>query len=632
SHIYAGGPSEMNATTPLYQGYKRSQMTSSAPRKDVSHVKMAGNVRCHVRVAAYMKTEVNRLTYRNVTQLKIRAELYSGVRDYLDTREQTEGRKAGIPVRVSSSVRGSPRNMQERYQAARFMVRKFEKPDRFLTVTGTPQSPSRKENLAGGQVDDRPDLVAKIFNLDVKELRRDLRQKERFGKHRAYVGVREFQKRGVPPLPLLARLGAEKKPKPEKRRDKMVWTEIPDEERSPELTARVLRHMRHGSCSDRSRRYLCIRKDGKCTKGYPKNVREETEATETDDLMYQRRTIGKKYRVRGKKRTTRGVVPSSPYLLRNDDRHRTLEICSSVKSVDDFDKYIHKGFACAARKVQTRDGTRLRKIDKVNAVMDASDVGTPEARWRLNGHEQFMKSPTVRRLAVPLPTRQRIYFKEGTEEQAAQSAQKRDTKLTAWFNVTQDDEKTKPFVDAERASHMVYEKKEANGKLRQKGTEKIRSRFDTVSIKDTERYYLRVLLLHIKGTKCYETLRTVNGVLSETFKAATKTRTLRDADDHGGKTLEEVKESQRPAQRRELVAYICIYGTPTDNAGYVRKYSLDVYRGTTGTSCVNFNVPKPKPVKRTKRDAALDEERSRGEDFVLTVTAEQKHVYALVRR
>ncbi|XP_024891594.1 uncharacterized protein LOC112467279 [Temnothorax curvispinosus] len=462
----------MNATTPLYQGYKRFQMTSSAyllaPRKDVSHVKMTGNVRCYVRVAAYMKTEANRLTYRNVTQLKIRAELSSGVRDHLDTQEQTEGRKAGIPVRVPSSVRGSPKTMQERYQAARSRVRKFEKPDRFLTMTGTPQSPSRKETFVGGQVDARPALAAKIFNLDVKELRRDLRQKKRFGKHRAYVGVREFQKRGVPPLPLLARLGAEKKPRPEKRRDKMVWTEIPAEERSPELTARVLRPRCHGSCSDRSRRYPCQGKDGKCTKGYPKNVRKETEATETGDLRYQRKTRGKKYRVRGKERTTRGVVSSSLYLLRNDARHRTLEICSAVKSVDDFDKYIHKGFACAARKVQTKDGTRLRKRDKVNAVMDASDVGTPEARWRLNGHERFMKSPTVRRLAVPLPTRQRIYFKEGTEEQAAQSAQKRDTTLTAWFNVTQDDERTRPFVDAERASHMVYEKKEANGKKEQK--------------------------------------------------------------------------------------------------------------------------------------------------------------------
>ncbi|XP_024886657.1 uncharacterized protein LOC112464095 [Temnothorax curvispinosus] len=493
-------------------------------------------------------------------------------------------------------------------------------------------------------VEYRPDLVAKTFNLDVKELMRDLMQKEIFGKIIAYVGVIEFQKRGLPHLHLLAMLGDEEKPRHEEIVDKMVWAEIPDEERYPELNAMVLRHMIHEPCSDRSRRYPCIGEDGKCTRGYPKEFREETKANENGYPMYQRRNIGKKYRVRGKEIDNRWVVSYSPYLLMKYDRHMNLEICSSVKNVKYLHKYIHKGFDCAAIEVQTRDGTRLIKIDEVKSFMDARYVSTPEAMWRLNGYEMFMKSHTVIRLAVHLPNRQMIYFKEGNQEQAAISAQKRDTTLTAWFKLNQDDERARHLLYAEVASQYVYEKKETKWKLRQKGTEKIISRLYTVSIKDNERYYLRLLLLHVRGAKCYEDLRTVNGVLYETFKDAAKTRNLIESDDQWDKTLEEVKESQMPAQIRELFAYICIYGTPTDVPTLWNKYKdamiedyvhrnmdnpeniamncIDEIMRNNGTSCVNFKLSKPKPVKIIKIEYDLDEEKSRGEDLLLTLNAE----------
>ncbi|XP_024882171.1 uncharacterized protein LOC112461236, partial [Temnothorax curvispinosus] len=653
-----GWHSEMKSNNPLYQGYKISQMNYYAyllaPRKEFSQFKMAGKLRCQFILDAYMKTEANRLNYIKLNQPKLRAELYSGLMDHLDNREQNEGIKAGVPVILPSSFMGSPRNMQERYQDAMSMVRKFGKPDIFLTMTCNPQSLGIKENLDGCQVEYRPDLVAKTFNLDVKELMRDLMQKEIFGKIIAYVGVIEFQKRGLPHLHLLAMLGDEEKPRDEEIIDKMVWAEIPDEERYPELHAMVLRHMIHGPCDETSRRYPCIGEDGNCTKGYPKEFREETKANENGYPMYQRRNTGKKYKVRGKEIDNRWVVPYSPYLLMKYDRHTNLEICSSVKSVKYLYKYIHKGFDCAAIEVQARDGTKLIKIDEVKSFMDARYVSTPEAMWRLNGYEMFMKSHTIIRLAVHLPNRQMVYFKEGNEEQAAISAQRRDTTLTASFKLNQDDERARDLLYTEISSQYVYEKKETKWKLRQKGTEKIISRLYIVSIKDNERYYLRMLLLHVAGAKCYEDLRTVNGVLYEMFKDAAKTRNLIESDDQWDKTLEEAKESQMPAQIRELFAYICIYGTPIDVPTLWNKYKdamiedyvhknmnnpeniamnyIEEIMRNNGTSCINFKLPKPKSLKITKIEYNSDEERSRGEDLLLTLNAEQKHVYELVMR
>ncbi len=56
--------------------------------------------------------------------------------------------------------------MQQRYQDAMVMVMKIGKPDLFITITCNPNWPEIVDNLYPGQrPEDRPDLVARVFNL-----------------------------------------------------------------------------------------------------------------------------------------------------------------------------------------------------------------------------------------------------------------------------------------------------------------------------------------------------------------------------------------------------------------------------------------------------------------------------------
>ena len=56
-----------------------------------------------------------------------------------------------------------------------------------------------RENLLPGQQPcDRPDLVARVFELKLKLLLEDLTKHHRFGRVRAMLHVIEFQKRGLP--------------------------------------------------------------------------------------------------------------------------------------------------------------------------------------------------------------------------------------------------------------------------------------------------------------------------------------------------------------------------------------------------------------------------------------------------
>ncbi|XP_029163622.1 uncharacterized protein LOC114935031 [Nylanderia fulva] len=196
-------------------GFKVTQMDYYAhllaPRAEFSQFKRAGKLRCQFILDAYMKTEARRLNCIKLNQPQLRAELYSRLMDHLDNRAQNEGITVGVPVILPSSFMGSPRNMQERYQDAMSLVRKY-----------------------------------------------------------TYAGVIEFQKRGLPHLHLLAMLSDEDKPRLQEVIDMMVWAEIPNEEKYSELNEKVLKHMIHGPCGDPSRRYPCTGDDGICSKGFPK--------------------------------------------------------------------------------------------------------------------------------------------------------------------------------------------------------------------------------------------------------------------------------------------------------------------------------------------------------------------------
>jgi len=89
--------------------------------------------------------------------------------------------------------------MAQNYQDAMSIVRKFGKPDLFLTVTCNPHWREINASLLHGQKpQDRPDIVAFKQNLDAI-----IWKKSYFGIPSAFVYVIEFQKRGLPHAHLL---------------------------------------------------------------------------------------------------------------------------------------------------------------------------------------------------------------------------------------------------------------------------------------------------------------------------------------------------------------------------------------------------------------------------------------------
>jgi len=93
----------------------------------------------------------------------------------VDSLQAGEDRAAAVGKRtiLSTSFIGGPRDMRRRYMDAMALVRKFGKPDIFLTMTCNPTWDEIKNELYPGQTSqDHPDLVVRVFRAKLEELKK----------------------------------------------------------------------------------------------------------------------------------------------------------------------------------------------------------------------------------------------------------------------------------------------------------------------------------------------------------------------------------------------------------------------------------------------------------------------------
>ncbi|XP_016462003.2 uncharacterized protein LOC107785255 [Nicotiana tabacum] len=86
----------------------------------------------------------------------------------------------------------------------------------------------------------------------------------------------------------------------------------------------------------------------------------------------------------------------------------------------------------------------------------------------------------------------------------------------------------------------------------------------TTNPREGERYYLRLLLNHVRGPLSFNDLLTVNGRECETFKEAAKKRGLLESDNSISECLREAVLFKKPSALRNLFATILVHCNPTD--------------------------------------------------------------------
>ncbi|XP_046452737.1 uncharacterized protein LOC124200510 [Daphnia pulex] len=473
----------------------------------------------------------------------------------------------------------SPRAMKQGYQDAMAICSRFGKPTYFLTFTCNPKWQEITERIESYQVvANRPDVVARVYQLKLKELIKDIQEKQILGVVVARIHVIEFQKRGLPHCHMLIWIDQHDVPTTEFEIDKTISAEIPDPETHPELHKIIMSNMIHGPCGTINPNSPCM--DGsKCTKSFPKSFSPSTVINSNGYPTYRRRDTGISYPLNDKPNFRRvdnsWVVPFNAYLSLKYNSHINLEFCASVTSVKYIFKYIYKGHDCAnvqISRAENQQGQQEIVWDETKQFLEARYVSAPEACWRILKYPLCFRSHAVSRLAVHLPQEQPVYFQPGFEDRSMLNAATKITTLTAWFKLNQDHESARQYYYREIPNHFCFDKNQRRWKPRKKRINVI-GRIFSVGVKQVERHSLRLLLLEVKGVTSFEYLRTVDNILYPTFKEAAIARNLLADDSAWEKVMEEAAAFEMPIQLRQLFVDICCHCRPT-NAQLLFKNNL----------------------------------------------------------
>ncbi|XP_039969990.1 uncharacterized protein LOC120781834 [Bactrocera tryoni] len=309
--------------------------------------------------------------------------------------------------------------------------------------------------------------------------------------------------------------------------------------------------MIHGPCGNLNRSSPCM-VDGKCTKRFPKDFTNDT-VTHVDGYpIYRRRstenggqTFIKTISYADIDIDNRWVVPYSPLLSKTFNAHINAESCSSVKSIKYICKYVNKGSDMAVFRIENTNvhSPPLNQNDEITNYQIGRYVSSNEAVWRIFGFPIHERDPAVIHLAVHLENGQRVYFTNDTVLDRAINPPK--TTLTEFFELCNRADAfgafAQIFLYSEVPRYFTWAQKR-KWIPRKQGTpvdahpglfkSNTLGSVYTVNPRQTECFYLRLLLVNVTGPLLFQDIRKVDGQQYPTYKDACLALGLLEDDNH----------------------------------------------------------------------------------------------------
>lgn len=394
-----------------------------------------------------------------------------------------------------------------------------------------------------------------------------------FGETRCWMYSVEWQKRGLPHAHILIWLVKRIRPN---EIDHVISAEIPDYNEDPLLHEVITKNMIHGPCGILNPISPCM-VEGKCSKRYPRQIVAEIITGNDGYPLYRRRSIddnGNSTIVKVNRQDievdNRWVVPFSPLLCKAYKAHINVEFCHSVKSIKYICMYVKKGSDIAVFGVAAENSN-----DEVTQYQLGRYVSSNEGMWRIFSFSIHERHPTVVHLAVHLENGQRVYFTDAKVLQRVDRPP--STTLTSFFEMCQNDDFARTLLYSEMPRFYTWNQSSKKFQRRKRGqpvpgypqvfsTDAL-GRLYAIHPSQDECFYLRLLLVNVRGPTSFQHLRTVNGVLCGTYREACQHLGLLENDTHWDHTLEDAVISSNAKQIRTLFSIIlstCFSSTPSD--------------------------------------------------------------------
>ncbi|GJV30357.1 DNA helicase [Tanacetum coccineum] len=532
-------------------------------------------------VTAFCAVEQSRLDFIRKRQNDLRSDYLLGLYDAISQGDR-EGIQAGSMVMLPRTFTGGPRYMYSHYLDALAICRSLGNPQFFITFTCNVKWPEIKRYMSqypGLTATDRADIVCRVFEQKINDFISFLKYERPFGYVIAFLYTIEFQKRGLPHCHTLLWVDSSSKIHDASQIDNYISAELPDPVEDPEGYKVVSKLMMHGPCGVANPSASCTEK-GICNKHFPKMYNDKT-FFDTNGHTHYRRRQTQVHVMKGESRLDNcNVVPYNRVLCLAFHAHINVEYCGWSMLIKYLFKYISKGPDRILGKIEnsvedasTSTSETHIQVDEIQNYVDGRFICPFEACWRILEYPIHRREPAVQILNVHLENMQRVNFRERDRlDVIVNLPDRKKTTLTEWYVYNNEHTDGRHLTYLDFPSEFVWYSDSKSWHRRVVRTRKSLGRLTYVHPSSGDLFYFRMLLSHQKGCKSPIEVRTVNGQVLPTYRAACEALGLLGDDREWDIALEESGISASSAQLRTLFAQILVYCHVSDPPKLWRKH------------------------------------------------------------
>ena len=314
------------------------------------------------------------------------------------------------------------------------------------------------------------------------------------------------------------------------------------------------------------------------------------------------------------------------FLIKKYQEHINIEWCNKTRVVKYLFKYVTKGkdrsrivfetikgkkVTCSRDKGKENEqpyNQNIKEINEIKEYLDCRHLVPHETNWRLFEFPLHCKMPSVERLDIHLPGMNNITYKSKTSLENITSNAEMFTKtmLTEWFVANQQDIEAHELTYVDFPSRWTWDGKNAIWKKKKNIGDKI-GRIYYVHPSSGEHFYLRMLLMIVKGACSFEDLRTYTGITYDTFKEACSARGLLGDDREWYAAFEEALIWATSSQLRHLFVTMILFCNIENERLFYNKFVAHLSDDIQHKFRLVLNNPSFNPPPDQLQDMLIDE-------------------------
>ncbi|GKB29302.1 DNA helicase, partial [Tanacetum coccineum] len=450
---------------------------------------------------------------------------------------------------LTASFTGGPRYMYAHYLDALAICRVHGSPSFFITFTCNAKWPEIEEYMDPFPqltTADRADIVDCVFEKKVRDYITFVRDSNTFGNVTADAASKVNQPIDV---------------------NQYISAELPDPKVDANGYRIISELMIHGPCGYANRNASCMKDGSACNRNFPKPYCDKTYIDKDGYVHYRRRDTGIQTQRQSVWLDNQYVVPYNRTLCMRYYAHINVEYCGWTMLIKYLFKYISKGTDRVIANVtrptanaQSTTSVPAIEVDEIKNYVEARYIGPHEACWRILDFPIHYRNPSVQTLAVHLENMQQITFRSKDNlESIVNNPMKKNTTLTEWLQYNKYNTDGRHLTYLNFPSVDTWHVKEKYWQRRRYLNRSAIGRLVYIHPSADDLFYQRILLCHQKGCESFLHIRTVNGTIYQTNKAACEAIGLIGGDEEWTMALQEAAAFATASELRRLFVHILIF-------------------------------------------------------------------------